>query len=240
MFPHMANESLDDLRSDFRKALAREASATKLIPGVKTILAFFRQRGYKIGIVSNASTLHKQPLIDFDLERFLDVSIFSCDIGHAKPEPAIYLIACQRLNVAPEKVVFVGDSYNMDVKKPLELGMQAIHISKAPRHRHRMRQITEMGLWSLEPELCSFQDVMNTALELCERRISLDSFTLFPHHPDRHWITYLCSGTCDGQAQEFWLQRAIDGTLSGTAMKTDPESIHLSVSGEVFRLTPCS
>lgn len=240
MFPHEATESLHDLKDHFRKALAREAKATKLISGVKTILAFFRQRGYKIGIVSNASTLHKLPLVNFDLERFIDVSIFSCDIGHAKPEPAIYLIACQRLNVAPEAVVFVGDSYNMDVKVPLKLGMQAIHVSKAHRHQHRIAHITEIGLWGLDPELCSFKDVLNTVPELCTHQISLDSFRLFPRHPDRNWITYLCSGVRAGQPQDFWLQRAIKGVSSGEAMETDTESIRISIAEEVFRLTPCS
>lgn len=238
MFPHMATESLDDLRGNFRKALKMEARATKLIPGVKTILAFFRQREYKIGIVSNASTLHKQPLVDFDLERFVDASIFSCDIGHAKPEPAIYLIACQRLNVAPETVVFVGDSYHMDVKVPLELGMQAIHVSKAQRHQRRIAHITDIGLWSLEPELFAFQDVLNATLELRERQISLNSYTLFPRHPDREWITYLCSGSRDGQPQDFWLQRAVHGNSSGFSPGSSSESIQLPISGEVFRLSP--
>ncbi len=238
MFPHATSETLDDLRHSFRDALRLEASATRLIPGVKTLLAFFRKRGYKIGVVSNASTLHKQPLFDFDLDRFLDASIFSCDVGYAKPEPAMYLIACQRLNVAPEHVLFVGDSYNMDVKKPRDLGMQAMHVSKAQRYQHRLSHITELGLWRLEPELCSFIELFNRRPELRDRRIRIGDYSLFPHHPDRAWLTYLCSGTENEQPHDFYVQRAI--TLSSESEPViNTESFELVIANEVFRVTPC-
>lgn len=239
LFPHATSETLDDLRHSFRTALRTEASATRLIPGVKTLLAFFRKRGYKIGVVSNASTLHKQPILDFDLDRFIDVSLFSCDLGYAKPEPAMYLSACQRLDVAPEQVLFVGDSYNMDVKKPIELGMQAVHVSKAQRHPARVATVTELGLWQLEPELRSFVGLLNNHTEFRERRIQIGDCTLFPNHPDRNWLTYLCSGWRDGHAQDFFVQRAIPLSSAPRPDKVDC-GLELEIAAEVFRITPCS
>ena len=40
---------------------------------------------------------------------WFDASVFSFDIGAAKPDPGIYLEATRRLRVEPGNAVFVGD-----------------------------------------------------------------------------------------------------------------------------------
>jgi putative hydrolase of the HAD superfamily len=240
LFPHMSRETASELKQHFRQSLEMEALSTRLIPGVKTILAFFRQRGYKLGVISNASTMHKQPLFDFDLARFLDVSVFSCDIGYAKPAPEIYLNACQRLDVTPREVLFVGDSYNMDVKTPCELGMQAIHVSKSPRHQHRIAQITDMGLLLLEPRISHIYNHLNALSMFQEQQIVVHQIRLFPHHPDRQWLTYLCTGTRNGQHQDFLLQRAILVSSSPRIpQKTHPRDVWVEIDEETLRLSSC-
>lgn len=236
LFPHTPSDTLEDLRQSFREALRIEARATRLIPGVKHMLAFFRARGHKIGVVSNASTLHKQPLFDFDLARFCDTALFSCDLGYAKPDPAIYHLACRHLDVAPEHALFVGDSYNMDVKTPLALGMQAIHISKSPRHSARITTVTELGLWALEPELRSFLDLLNAHPDCRRHHMRFDECALFPNHPDRQWLTYLCDGRRAGQAQTFRVQRAL---TTAAAADRPAECLEIAIDHERFRITPC-
>ena len=135
MFSLAPDEQFADIERDFRNALFTEAKATHVFSGVTTILSFFKQRGYAIGVVSNVSTYHKEPFFRFGLDDFVDVVAFSCDLGVAKPDPAIYLTACHQLGVRPEHVVCVGDSYNMDVKAPLSLGMKAIHVSPSGRYK---------------------------------------------------------------------------------------------------------
>jgi putative hydrolase of the HAD superfamily len=63
----------------------------------------------------------------FDLEDRLgvDVMLYSCEEGLQKPEAAFYLLACERLQVQPEEVVFVDNSQQA-VDAARELGMTVI------------------------------------------------------------------------------------------------------------------
>ncbi|MBL7183721.1 MAG: HAD-IA family hydrolase, partial [Anaerolineae bacterium] len=48
-------------------------------------------------------------------------------VGLAKPDPAIYQLALERLGTAPEATVFVDD-YEPNVAAAAELGIRAIHF----------------------------------------------------------------------------------------------------------------
>jgi hypothetical protein len=48
MFSLQPDEHIDDIEEEFREALAAESSAATLFSGTKTILPFFKRRGYAI------------------------------------------------------------------------------------------------------------------------------------------------------------------------------------------------
>lgn len=58
-------------------------------------------------------------------------SISACDIGIAKPAPAIFLHACERLGVAPEHVLHVGDDPHADIAGARAAGMRTAWINRA-------------------------------------------------------------------------------------------------------------
>ena len=228
----------EEMEHAFRNALIAEARSTKLLAGTKRILAFFQACGYRLGLVSNASTYHKQPLYDFDLARFFDTAVFSCDAGYAKPHPKIYLIACQRLGVSPQDVLFVGDSYTMDVDTPLQLGMQALHVSKSERYTHHIDSIDAMGLMILENECSSIAQHINTTPPLLERQILLNTFTLMTNHHDRQCLTYICSGSQAGVSRNFFLQRFLTSSSLPSDQGDTPFSIPVKAGSEILLLTP--
>ena len=43
------------------------------------------------------------------LDELFDTVVDSCEVGLRKPNPAIYLLACERLGVAPERAVLLDD-----------------------------------------------------------------------------------------------------------------------------------
>lgn len=59
-----------------------------------------------------------------------EVRIFSCEVAEAKPQPAIFQLAAQRLNVPPEVCLFVDDR-EANVAGAREVGMQAVHFESA-------------------------------------------------------------------------------------------------------------
>lgn len=57
-----------------------------------------------------------------------DVSVYSCDIGVAKPDPAYFTRAAELLDAAPEEILFVDDKL-ANVLAAREVGMAAEHWS---------------------------------------------------------------------------------------------------------------
>lgn len=91
------------------------------------LLESLRERGLKLGLVSNA--VDPPWLLHRDLERLgvaerLDAAVFSSEVGRRKPDPAIFERALELLGgIAPENVLFVGDRLATDVAGARALGM---------------------------------------------------------------------------------------------------------------------
>lgn len=86
----------------------------------------------KLGIVSNGQRVFsEQELRVLDLYERFDIIIFSSDLGFQKPDPRIYAAALDRMGLAPQNVLFIGDNCENDVLAPRRLGMQALHVDEA-------------------------------------------------------------------------------------------------------------
>lgn len=108
--------------------LRQELASVEPLEGVFSLLAFLRRRGYSLGLLSNASSVHKDPWRRLGMEPMFDAVAFSCDAGLRKPDPRIYLDLCARLGVTPEAALVVGDSLPNDVRAPRGLGMRAMRV----------------------------------------------------------------------------------------------------------------
>lgn len=66
---------------------------------------------YKIGLLSNTSReiIASKP-IDIDVYGLFDAVLLSADVGMAKPDPGIFVLACERLGVGPAEVIYIDDS----------------------------------------------------------------------------------------------------------------------------------
>jgi putative hydrolase of the HAD superfamily len=56
----------------------------------------------------------------------LDAAVFSSEVGKRKPHPAIFEAMLERLDVAPEDALFVGDRRLEDVQGAKALGMTTV------------------------------------------------------------------------------------------------------------------
>lgn len=93
------------------------------------LLDALRARGLKLGLVSNAfdpEWLLLRDLEQMGLAERLDVAVFSSAVGIRKPHHAIFEDALDRLGVAPECVLFVGDRLYEDVRGAGNLGMTTV------------------------------------------------------------------------------------------------------------------
>jgi putative hydrolase of the HAD superfamily len=89
---------------------------------------------YRLGLVSNFYGNVAIICEEAGLSRSLDVIVDSARIKSSKPNPKIFLIALATLDLPPEQVVFVGDSYERDMIPARELGMKTLWL-KGPNPR---------------------------------------------------------------------------------------------------------
>ncbi len=104
---------------------------TPLREGAVDTLAALKSRGLLLGAISN--TIQPGRFLSANLQRWglselLDVRIYSSDIGVAKPHPKIFQVALDRLGLAAENAVYVGDRLIPDVGGPHAVGMKAVLI----------------------------------------------------------------------------------------------------------------
>ena len=97
-------------------------------PEAAPTLAALRETGLTVGVCSNWGWELNAYLDEVGLLPLIDASITSARAGSRKPHPGIYAKAADALGVDPVDVLFVGDSWEPDVRGPRRLGMRAVHV----------------------------------------------------------------------------------------------------------------
>jgi HAD superfamily hydrolase (TIGR01549 family) len=105
--------------------------APPLLPGATEAIQRLSQR-FKLGIISDtgfASGHAQNRLLRIDgLLSSFSSTIYSMDIGHAKPRSEPFVAALAELGVGPREAVHVGDNERTDVGGALAAGMRAIRL----------------------------------------------------------------------------------------------------------------
>jgi putative hydrolase of the HAD superfamily len=97
-------------------------------PEAAPTLTALRDAGLTVGVCSNWGWELNAYLDEVGLLHLIDASITSARAGSRKPHPRIYAKAADALGVDPTDVLFVGDSWEPDVRGPRRLGMRAVHV----------------------------------------------------------------------------------------------------------------
>jgi len=101
--------------------------ARKLATTSHALLEALRERGLKLGLVSNAfdppHLLHRD-LAELGIAERLDVALFSSEVGRRKPDPEIFRRALDFLDVDAAEALFVGDTLASDIAGAAALGMR--------------------------------------------------------------------------------------------------------------------
>ena len=94
------------------------------LEGALETLQALREAGLSIGLVSNGPGAVQRPRIrESGLIEYLDAVVLSCEVGMAKPDPEILLLALRLLKTEAEKAIFVGDSTRSDLPAAARAGV---------------------------------------------------------------------------------------------------------------------
>jgi HAD superfamily hydrolase (TIGR01549 family) len=102
-----------------------------MLPGAWQMLRTLSRRA-RLAVISDtgfASGRAQDRLLEKDgARKFFSATIYSMDIGHAKPRPEIFAAAVETLGVPPNEILHVGDNERTDVRGALSAGFRAIRL----------------------------------------------------------------------------------------------------------------
>jgi HAD superfamily hydrolase (TIGR01509 family) len=100
-------------------------------------LAAARERGIRTALLSNAPGASKE--VKNTMFDYFDALVFSGEVGVAKPDPAVYLLAADRLGLPAARCAFVDDSAT-NVRGAVQAGMVGV------RHQSVEETLTELAV----------------------------------------------------------------------------------------------
>lgn len=108
-------------------------------PDALGLLADLRNRGFRIGVLSNTMwprSFHQEVFARDNLDPFIDVAVYSSELSIAKPHAQAFAVVLDALGIKACEAVFVGDRLEDDIGGAQRLGMRTIWIphSTIPGH----------------------------------------------------------------------------------------------------------
>jgi len=121
---HRIRETADERRIRFAWCLAHPPA------GVVASLRAIRKEGFRTALISNADVIEAEGWPGTELASCFDTAVFSCDVGYMKPDPEIFRICLDRLNLPANACLYVGDGGNQELPAAAEAGMTSVLTSQ--------------------------------------------------------------------------------------------------------------
>jgi len=86
----------------------------------------------RLGVITNGNA----DLEVIGLHHHFETVLASARFGRAKPDPAIFLAACEAMGVAPQDAVYVGDDLRLDVQGAQGAGLRAVWMNRGGSAAH--------------------------------------------------------------------------------------------------------
>lgn len=112
-----------------RDMISLAISKQETIKPTAALIADLKAAGYKLYVLSNMSRefidfLRQQPVYSH-----FDGDVISCEVGVAKPSPAIYDLILERFDIKAEESIFIDDRIE-NVKAAESKGITTFHFSR--------------------------------------------------------------------------------------------------------------
>jgi phosphoglycolate phosphatase len=121
-----------DLKSTLR--IYRQHHKTSLVkysylfPGVKKVLIYLKNKGYKLAVASNRPTKFSWILIrHLGLRKYFDYVLCADKLRHIKPHPEILNKIMKKLSLKPYQTIYVGDMV-IDAQAGRRAGIKTIIV----------------------------------------------------------------------------------------------------------------
>ncbi len=139
-------------RAAERRARRFEKAMAAVEPPTVRAVERLRTAGVKLALVSNACAGEPDAWPLAPVAPYFDTAVFSCEIGHVKPDPEIYEHALGRIGVAAADAVFVGDGGSDEHRGARAVGMATVLVTRGLRDRwaHTIEDRRRHADWTVE------------------------------------------------------------------------------------------
>ena len=107
------NIDAEEVLGHYKKIRNNYNHKTKLLPDAKKVLDAIKKKNIRIGLASNS---FKEPALEtlkfHRLIKYFSTIVTAEDVERPKPYPDAILKACEKLGVAPDEAIYVGDNKN--------------------------------------------------------------------------------------------------------------------------------
>ena len=107
--------------------------AAKLYPRTLDVLKILREKGLRLGLLTNCTPIWGEILSHLALIRLFHAVLLSCDQGMAKPDRRFFSSALEKIGTTPEETVYVGDGGDKELEIATEMGMTSVYIDHMPK-----------------------------------------------------------------------------------------------------------
>jgi beta-phosphoglucomutase len=136
-------EELAARKNRYYRVLLESLSPADILPGVMKVLDSLKSRNIKIAIGSSSKNT-RVILNKIGLKGYFDAVADGCDICKSKPDPEVFLLAAERLNIAPKYCMVVEDA-DAGIEAALAAGMKVVGVGFASANKkahYRMKDLT--------------------------------------------------------------------------------------------------
>lgn len=126
----------------------------QLFDDVLDTLAEIRERGMRVGIISNNDEAEDR-LHELEVRHLVEVVVSPRTFGVGKPDPRIFTSTLTQMQIAPQRALYVGDSWDNDV-----VGARAAGLTPVLIDRWEVNALTDTPL-----RVTSLSDLLAVALD---------------------------------------------------------------------------
>jgi putative hydrolase of the HAD superfamily len=125
-----------------------QAEAWRIYDDVLPVLDELAARGVRLAVISNWDERLRDLLRRLRLDARFETIVVSSEVGHAKPDRAIFDQAAVKLGLPASQILHIGDSAEMDLHGARAAGFKALQIRRSasaagPDHLQSMLELLE-------------------------------------------------------------------------------------------------
>lgn len=124
-----------------------ESDSWKLYDDAIHVLDQVKASGKTMALISNWDSRLPALIEQLGLTPYFPTVVVSSLVGYEKPHPAIFEIALQQTQLAPEEALYIGDDPFLDYQAAQKAGMRALHLDRNgrfPDHPDKISSLHEL------------------------------------------------------------------------------------------------